>query len=224
MRCLGCLIRYADIMRAGLLALLWLAVANAAMADDAALIADSPMQARNEEQPPALSEEMKRLLDGLLKIRHSDTLMFDQRGIEETLNIGMENHKESKGYITLDLHGLPQHLSGKYTMTVPFGDSLRTGLMIYLDTHRVCAHLPQVLDYIGKPYVRRFILPSAGGEAPSQPTPAWPGVKTGLWAIYHFVGDNPAAIKPHLALIIQGIDCVRILKLESLLIRPEERR
>ena len=222
MRCLGCLIRYADIMRAGLLALLWLAVANAAMADEAAPLADSPMRASNVQQPPALSEEIKRLLDGFLKIQRSDTLVFDQRGIEETLGVAMANRRASEAYAWFELTGLPAHLSGEYKLGSTFANSLEANLRVVLDTHHVCAHLPQVLAYIGQPYVWRLIFFSAGPDDESKPRPTWPGVEDSAWLIYHFVGDNPSKIKPHLSLTIQGIECVRILELKSLLMRPEK--
>jgi len=204
------------------LALLCLAVARLATAGDVLPSAADSTQIRNEEKPPVLSKEIKELLDGFIAIQHSDTLMFDQRGIEETLRIAMVNRRASKAYARFELTGLPPHLSGKYELGSTFANSLEAELRIVFDTHRVCAHLPQVLEYIGKPYVRRLILFSPGPDNDPQPRPAWPGVESSVWLKYHFVGDNPSKIKPHFSLIIQGIECVRIVQLESLLKKPEE--
>lgn len=203
-----------------LLMLLCLATAGVASAGNASEAAGDPVQLEQTATPPQLSVEVKRLIDGLLQIQQSDTLMFDQRGIEETLGVSFKR-KPSKSYARYDITDLPIHMTGQYKLGSTFSSSLGAELAVYLDTRHACAHLPQVLEYIGKPYVRRLILFSAGDGSGGPKKPIWPGVRETVWATYHFGGDNPSEIKPHLTLTIQGIECVRIIEISAMLKRPE---
>lgn len=205
------------------MALLCLVLPSGVSADDVSKTAGKAAQEEQVIEPPPLSAKVKRLVDGLLEIQRSDTLLFDQRGIEDTLGVTFQR-KPSKAYARFDITDLPPHLTGAYELGSTFANSLGAELAIYLDTQHVCVHLPQILEYISQPYIRRFILFSAGNGSENRKKPVWPGVRESAWAAYYLAGDNPSEIKPAFRLIVQGIDCISIIEISAMLKKTEGKK